>query len=297
MSIPRSTDVPSGVRPLTLRTRRGVFAALDAMPSSGVCERRPAVLVPGFTGSKEDFLPILPQLAAAGRRVVAVDLRGQYETPGAGDAEAYSLAELGTDIGSVAAAVADEAAVHLVGHSFGGLVTRQSVLAGQAAPCSLTLMSSGPGKLTGASAAVLSAILDRLLPVGQAELAAEVKRVWDHQLAPQARAEGTPPHIMAFLERRMLATCPHGLLAMAAQLLGCDDRTDDLAEACGAPVLVLYGEYDDKWEPEVQEEMAGRLGAERVCVPGASHSPAVEAPETTASALSTFWNAAEAAAR
>ena len=39
--------------------------------------------------------------------------------------------------------------------------------------------------------------------------------------------------------------------------------------------------------------MAERLGAERVCIPGAHHSPAVEAPETTASTLTKFWNRAE----
>jgi hypothetical protein len=43
--------------------------------------------------------------------------------------------------------------------------------------------------------------------------------------------------------------------------------------------------------------MAMRLGAQRVCIPGATHSPAVEAPETTASALNAFWNAAEAVSR
>ena len=42
--------------------------------------------------------------------------------------------------------------------------------------------------------------------------------------------------------------------------------------------------------------MAGRLGARRVCIPGALHSPAVEAPATTATALTQFWNAAETAA-
>jgi pimeloyl-ACP methyl ester carboxylesterase len=39
--------------------------------------------------------------------------------------------------------------------------------------------------------------------------------------------------------------------------------------------------------------MAGNLDAECVVVPGAAHSPAVEAPETTAAALVRFWNAAE----
>jgi hypothetical protein len=30
-----------------------------------------------------------------------------------------------------------------------------------------------------------------------------------------------------------------------------------------------------------------------VCIPGAMHSPNVEAPATTASALTTFWDQAE----
>jgi pimeloyl-ACP methyl ester carboxylesterase len=292
------------VRPVTLHTGRGPFAAFDAMPPTGICERRPALLVPGFTGSKEDFLAILRQLAAAGRRVVAIDMRGQYETRGDDDPDSYSLDELGADIGRVAAAVAagppppgrGPAGMHLLGHSFGGLVARQAILAGQPGVCSLTLMSSGPGKLTGPAAAVLSATVD-WLHAEHRQLAAEVKRVWDLELAPQARADGSPPHIVAFLEKRMLANSPAGLLAAAEQLLGCPDRTDDLAMALDAPILVLYGEHDDKWETPVQEEMARRLGAQRVCIPGATHSPAVEAPETTASALTAFWNAAEAAAR
>ena len=56
---------------------------------------------------------------------------------------------------------------------------------------------------------------------------------------------------------------------------------------------MVYGEDDDAWDPAIQEDMALQLGAERVCIPGAAHSPAVEAPETTASTLTQFWNATE----
>ena len=59
--------------------------------------------------------------------------------------------------------------------------------------------------------------------------------------------------------------------------------------------MVLYGENDDAWEPAAQEDMAARLGAQRVCIPAAAHSPAVEAPETTASTLTCFWNSVECA--
>ncbi|MDA8324351.1 MAG: alpha/beta hydrolase, partial [Actinomycetota bacterium] len=59
-------------------------------------------------------------------------------------------------------------------------------------------------------------------------------------------------------------------------------------------MLVSYGEHDDAWPPAVQDAMARRLDAERVCIPGAAHSPAVEAPETTAAMLTAFWNRSEA---
>jgi hypothetical protein len=42
--------------------------------------------------------------------------------------------------------------------------------------------------------------------------------------------------------------------------------------------------------------MATRVGAQKFCIPGASHNPNVEAPATTAHALTQFWTAAEAMA-
>jgi pimeloyl-ACP methyl ester carboxylesterase len=302
MSTPVSLELPEGTRRATVRTDRGEFAVLDTMPAAGPCELGTALLVPGYTGSKEDFIAILGELAAAGRRVVAIDMRGQYQTPGTADRAAYRLGELGADIGAVAAEMTGgpgqppgrgEPAVHLLGHSFGGLVAREAVLAKSAAISSLTLMSSGPGPLTGPAAGVLRAILTPLRGLTGPQLRTEVKRVWDLQLAPQAQADGTPPHIIEFLRRRMLGNHPDGLAAMAEQLLDSPDRTAALASSARAPILVLYGEYDDKWETPVQEQMAERLRAQRVCIPGATHSPAVEAPETTASALNKFWNASE----
>lgn len=303
MSTPRSIDIPPGVRRITVKTERGPFAAIEAMPATGVCERSPALLVPGFTGSKEDFLSILRQLGAAGRRAVAIDIRGQYETQGSDNRAVYKLDALGADIGAVATTMLEApgeipaCGLHLLGHSWGGLIARETVLAKAADICSLTLMSSGPGQLTGPAAAVLTAILEPLRGFARKQLAVQVRRLWEFQLAAQAKAEGTPQHIIDFLGRRMLLSNPDGLVAMAEQLLDCPDRTDELAEAAEIPILVLYGEYDDKWQAPVQEEMAERLDAQRVCIPGATHSLAVEAPETTASALNAFWNGAESVSR
>ena len=300
MSTPRSLDLPDQVRPVTIRGPRGAFAGLEAQPATGVCERRPALLIPGFTGSKEDFVPVLQPLASAGRRVVAIDMRGQYQSPGATGADGYAPDELAADITAIIGALAgDGQGVHLVGHSLGGLIAREVALARTARIVSLTLLGSGPGRITGERAEMLRGMLaivtgasdGHLLP--DHRLRATIAQIWDDYLGPQARADGVPEPMIAFLHRRMTSNSPTGLVAMGRYLLACPDRTAELAGLGGPPILVLYGENDDAWRPAVQESMARRLGAQRVCIPGAGHSPPVEAPETTASTLTTFWRTAE----
>ncbi len=294
MSTPTSLSLPDSVRRTVIETSRGGFAGLEAMPGTGVCERQPAILVPGFTGSKEDFLAILHQLGAAGRRVLAIDLRGQYQTPGPDNPAAYAIGELGADVAAIVSTLATRVGpVHLVGHSFGGLVVREAMLSGAAGVGSVTLMSSGPAQLTGPAADELISLLSYLDGNSPEVMQHTIEQIWDAALGPQAAAAGIQPEIVAFLRERMLGNAPVGLQAMAQYLLHAPDRTTELAGQLHVPVLVLYGEDDDKWEPAAQEEMASRLGAQRVCIPGAAHSPAVEAPETTASALNTFWHAAE----
>ncbi len=303
MSTPRSLEMPDHVRSATVQTARGSFAVLEAKPCRGVSDRRPALLVPGFTGSKEDFLSILEPLASAGRHVYAIDQRGQYQTPHAADRSGYSPAELAADLLAIADAVSPDAdGVHLVGHSMGGLVAREAVLMRAASFLSLTLLGSGPSAIGGQRAATLTELLsvldpsDGALPDDRAQLTEMVRYIWHDQLEPQARADGTDEHIIAFLRERTLRTCPIHYIVIARYLLECADLTDDLAKAAATarlPTMVVYGENDDAWPTTEQDQMARRLGAERACIPGAAHSPAVEAPVTTATILTQFWNAAE----
>ncbi|QFG24993.1 alpha/beta fold hydrolase [Actinomadura sp. WMMB 499] len=290
MSTPRFLNLPTGVRRTTLETSRGPFAALEALPGSGVSERCPALLVPGFTGSKEDFLAVLQPLAASGRRVVAIDMRGQYETAGPGDPAEYGRSSLGEDVTALLDALGTDP-VHVVGHSFGGLVTRESVLCDRIRPASYTLMGSGPAAISGPTGTRAAALRDALPELG-------MPTIWEISMEPELIARGVPLEIVAFLKRRMLGTSEAGLVGMAGELLTAPDRTDELAKHCadtGLRTLVLYGEDDDAWPPETQSAMAERLGADRVVIPSAAHSPAVEAPETTAGALIDFWNQAERA--
>ncbi len=352
--------LPEQVSAVTVETSRGQFAALQARPGRGVCERQPALLLPGYTGSKEDFLPILQSLAEAGRLATAVDLRGQYQSPPAPGPAGYARSELASDVMAIAEAIANDRAsrsdprpgasgsaarpgasrsdsrpggvsrirgasglsglsgVHLAGHSMGGLIARDAVLTGGAGPVSLALIGSGPGSIPGERARLLRAALAGLgldtaddaaprtgWPADEAALTADrlrpgVRRLWEEYLGPDAVAAGTGDRELAFLRARFLGSCPAGLAVMARNLLRWPDRTAELATRAvgqGLPILVLYGENDDAWPPVVQDDMAARLGTRRVCVPGAGHSPAVDAPETTAAALTAFWNAAECSRR
>jgi pimeloyl-ACP methyl ester carboxylesterase len=309
VSTPRSLQMPGRVRLGRASTARGDFATLEAEPGHGICERRPAVLVPGYTGSKEDFLPVLEPLAAAGRRVAAMDLRGQYQSPHAADRRGYAPDALAADVLAVADRLTPDAAgVHLVGHSMGGLIARHAALAQPSVVLSLTLVGSGPGSLTGERAAVLREMLAFLDPHDgkvaddKEQLREMIAQIWRERLEPQARADGTDEQIIAFLRERTHRTCPIGLIVMARYLLSCPDRTEELAvlarpassaRPARLPVMVIYGENDDAWPPATQHRMARRLDAERACIPGAAHSPAIEAPDTTARALTTFWNAVE----
>jgi pimeloyl-ACP methyl ester carboxylesterase len=348
VSTPTSLELPDGVRRTTIHTGRGPFAALEATPASGVCERETALLVPGYTGSKEDFLAILDLLADGGRQVVAIDMRGQFETPGADDPDGYSASALGSDIVAIIHATG---AGHLVGHSYGGLIAREAMLAdaghagagligtglagtrltgtasrgdagtrltgtgsrGDAGTRltgtgsrgdirSFTLMSSGPAALTGPRARQLRAMLaalgasDGSMP-DTAALQASISELWQAYLEPESVAAGVPGHIVAFLAKRMLSNDPNALVLMARHMLTAADRTAELARLGQIPMLVIYGENDNSWSPAAQENMARRLGARRLCIPAAMHSPAVEAPATTAIALTQFWDAAESTAK
>jgi pimeloyl-ACP methyl ester carboxylesterase len=253
----------------------GPLAVLDSAPEAPVGT---VVLVPGFTGSKEDFRFLLEPLHGSGFRAVAVDQRGQHESPGLDDPARYSVAALAADLVALVDALGD-GPVHVVGHSFGGLVVRAAVLHAPALFRSVVLMGSGPSGLTGPRADVLPLMKEILAEGG-------LFAVWEaSQALPSPRKHD--PQVLAFLRKRFLASHPAALHGMGDALLAEPDRVDELA-ATGLPLLVVYGEADDAWSPALQSDMAARLGAPVVVVPDALHSPAAENPQFTARVLLDF---------
>jgi pimeloyl-ACP methyl ester carboxylesterase len=253
------------------------------------------LLIPGFTGSKEDFLDLLAPLSGAGFRAVAVDGRGQHESGGPRSEQAYAQKELAADVTAQAealvAAHGPDTPLHLLGHSLGGHVVRASVLADGPAPyTSLTLMSSGPAAISEDQQRRTRLLVD-FLPTTDMETAWQVMRSMDGE-----GRDGEPAWLTEFLHRRWVTTVPEQLIATARQLMTEPDRVAELA-AVPLRTLVLSGEEDYAWPVPLLDEMAERLGAPRVVIKGAGHSPNAERPAETAAALIAFWSGDQSLSR
>ncbi|MCB5912080.1 alpha/beta fold hydrolase [Streptomyces pinistramenti] len=284
MSRPPTLTLPRCAKAYRLSTRRGEFAVHEARPDgtpAGV-----VLLVPGFTGSKEDFIGLLAPLAAAGFRVVAVDGRGQHETGGPRTESAYEQAELARDVLAQAQALEAPCGVHLLGHSLGGLVSRAAVLEDPAAFGSLTVLSSGPAAIDAAQQVRVQMLIDALGSMGM-EKVWQAMQLLDPPEAPEAQ---TPAEIGAFLHRRWLNTVPEQLISTGRQMIEEPDRVDELA-GVPLPKHIVSGAVDYAWPVPLIDKMAARLSAHRTVIDGAEHSPNAQRPAQTAAALAGFWSA------
>lgn len=271
MSIPKSLELPPGVEAIRLQTPRGEFAA-HTIRAGG--PREHVLLVPGWTGSKEDFTPLLPLLAADGFDVTTYDQRGQYETPGEPGAD-YSLAGFAADALAVRAASGHERSV-LLGHSFGGLVAQQAAVADPAAWVSLSLLCTGPGALGESDRRPLQKLVSAIGKVPLLDI---------HELREQGIKR--PAQITGFLAKRFTSNDPRSLRAITQHLIDAPDIVDDVL-ATGLPVWVGRGADDDAWPHDVQAVMAERLGTPIHVIPDSAHSPAVENPAGLIAAWSPF---------
>ncbi|KUM70667.1 alpha/beta fold hydrolase [Streptomyces curacoi] len=281
---------PPNARAYPLHTSRGTFAVVDSPAAPGVAPRGTALLLPGFTGSKEDFTLMHEPLAARGYRTVAVDGRGQHESDGPEhDESAYAQGELARDVLAQAAALG--APLHLLGHSLGGQIARAAVILDPSPFRSLTLMASGPAQISDSQQQRVKLLRDALAVMNMAETWEAILAMGPpEEVGGPARGIGGPE----LLRRRWLATKPAQLLATGRQLCTEPDRVDELA-AVSLPFHVLSGASDDTWPVPVLDDMAVQLNARRTVIPGAEHSPNADQPLHTAQACADFWDSVDGA--
>lgn len=286
---PPSQISPHRGRRVELPGRYGPIAALATRAPEVTGHPAPiALLVPGYTGSKEDFAPLLDPITDAGMAAIAIDLPGQYESGGPDDESVYSPTALGEVLAELVGKLSAEGnPVLLLGHSFGGLVVRGAVLAG-APVAGLTLLGTGPAELPdGPRRQVLELGEPAMREYGI--VATQALREELDKLTPRPPQA---PELTTFLRERFLQTLPAGLLGMAHGLRTEPDQVEALARELHGrriPCLVVCGEGDDAWSMPAQRDMADRLDADFAVIPGARHSPNVENPEGLLAALLPTW--------
>jgi len=288
VSIPPSQISPHRGSRVDLPGRYGPIAALRARTPSAGQPPPTALLVPGYTGSKEDFAPLLDAIAEAGLDAIAIDMPGQYESGGPDDEDAYLPAALGMVLAELVGKLAAEGnQVVLLGHSYGGLVARGAVLAG-APVAGLTLLGSGPGELP-------DGFRRQALDFGEPAMrehgivAAQNLRDQLDAMNPQPVAA---PELRALLRERFVRSRPAALLGKARALRTEPDLVSSLARTLhtgGIPCLVVCGEGDDAWSVASQRDMADRLDADFAVISDARHSPNTENPAELLATLIPTW--------
>lgn len=234
--------------------------------------RAPRVLlVPGATGSKEDFALMMPLLASAGFRVEAIDLAGQYESASAGPerldppATRYTMDLF---VGDVLAVIdAGPAPVHLLGYSFGGTVAATAAARRPELVATLTLLSTPPtvGRSFGGIKRV-GWLAGTAGPRTSSTVMLQGIR-WNLTRVNKAR--------QAFVRARLRRTRTSSVRDIMRLMSAAPDIATPLKGA-GIPALVAFG-TGDLWPAAQHRALAAALGAHAAAY-RTGHSPCETTP-------------------
>lgn len=242
-----------------------------ARVSLGAPQRGRIVLLPGVTGSKEDFTLMFPLLAEAGYAVESYDLAGQYESHAAGP---HNLTpprpryDYGLYIDDLLAVIrSGSTPVHVLGYSFAGLVAQLALAEHPDLFASLTLLSTPP-----ASGQVFRGVKrigwlsNHLTPHQAAGLL-----IW----GVSNNLNKVPPQRFAFVRSRFDLTRRASVDDIAGMAMNTPDVTA-LVRAAAIPKLVAVGAHD-LWPTEQHAQYALAIGAD-LAVYQTGHSPCETAP-------------------
>lgn len=242
------------------------------------------VLVPGVTGSKEDFVLVMPALAAAGYFVQSFDLAGQYQSADAGPATGPCSYELfAGDL--IAFIEAGAAPVHLVGYSFAGVLSQLVCVARPELVATLTLLGCPPQSGRALRGIPILGPLARLVGPRVAARAFIAALLLNLNRVPRDR--------LALVRHRFGYTRPSSVGDVFALL----ERTPDLTgavRASGVPVLVAAGARD-VWPAKLQRDFARRLDA-HLALYDTGHSPCETTPQQLTRDLLAHFHRADSAA-
>jgi pimeloyl-ACP methyl ester carboxylesterase len=245
--------------------------------------RGTALLVPGYTSNADTFNCLLEPLSQRGFNVVSFSQRGQHLSEGPSETSGYSLTRLGADIHELISQMDLGPKVHLLGHSFGGVVSTEAVIQQPDVFASLTMWNSGPESMGGD----IEAQRHGLLEYGPRAFYLSTRIAAG--LDPDADIKGELNVVEQYYYNRLMGTNPAQLEAGITILVDQINRTAELKNT-QVPVLVSHGANDDAWPIHLQREMAEELGCDYWVIAHAGHSAHADRSQTSADLLATFWN-------
>jgi pimeloyl-ACP methyl ester carboxylesterase len=246
------------------------------------------LLVPGVTGSKEDFSLMMPELAAAGYSVLSYDLAGQYESADAGPEHlvpprAHYDYELFVD-DMLALLESEPGPAHVLGYSFAATVVQIAFSLRPELFSSITLLSSPPQPGQGFRGVSRIGWFSGLANgrVGAALMIWGIRRNFIRVM----------PGRLRFVNHRFTVTRRQAVRDIIELMKRSPDLRQVLADA-RLPKLVAVGEHD-LWPLRLHSTFATEIGAQ-LAVYRAGHSPCETSPHQLNRDLLALYARAEAA--
>jgi len=234
----------------------------------------PLVLVHGFTGHRDDFIGVLPELGRE-RRTIALDLRGHGDSVSKPGDCGFSFEQMVSD----AVGFLDRLGIDrcdLLGHSMGGMLTLRFALAHPERIRSLIFMCTAPELPESLSRAGFEAGASIAAERGMAGLQALMEKAGRRDCSPTIAGWGE--RYWTHHRRRLRAMTPESFRGIGEAFFDSESLVDRLP-GIAAPTLVLVGEQDSDFLPGADLFEKHIPSVKRVTLPDAEHHPHQENPE------------------
>jgi pimeloyl-ACP methyl ester carboxylesterase len=264
-----------------VETTSGELQVLDTGETANP-DSMPIVLIHGSGGAInwwDDVVPLLSQ----DHRVIAVDMLGYGGS--SKPKEGYSVDSQASLIAQVLAKL-DVSKATVVGHSFGAMVATALAESSPELVAGVVVIDMGPDRSYGGLKGTAKAAQLPLL--GQA-----LWRIAPDFMIKRNVAQGFAPGFDVpdkYVDdvRKMTYPAYHDSYSASKDYSG-EKPLNERLEATGVPLLVIFGEEDQMFDArESISAYAAVPGVQTLLIPGAGHSPQVEAPAETANAIRTF---------
>lgn len=240
----------------------------------------PIVLVHGFTGNSRNWALAVPELARS-FRTVSVDLRGHGHSGKPTAPEDYDLELLAGDVHALVQRLGIQRC-YLAGHSMGGMIAQLLILDHPQLFPALILVDTAAEMPDG----LRSQERARLLQIAREQ---GMEAVFEEQLRtnPQADRLRAQPQFLEIWRQQFLLTSLEAYLYCARAMAERRPLLDRLG-AIQAPTLIMCGENDEPFLRPSRNMHERIAGSELTIIPGAGHTPQIEAPVAFNGVITSF---------